>query len=163
MTRIASFAIFTAAATGAWPAPVRAGAFRFPLQRCSGLRESNVRPPPRPTRTAARELRLHAGESRLGEAGDRQISGGPAGLGGDPDPVAGPGAVRRLDAARGDRTRRGYARHGADPGARSRDLLHHVPARAGRSQSPRPVVRNDAVPVTRGRGAKTSLPAAHPP
>src|SRR5258708_33210644 len=67
-------------------------------------RKSDVRPPPRPSRTAARELRLHAGESRLGEAGDRQISGGPAGLGRDPDPLACPGAARRLDAAPRHRT-----------------------------------------------------------
>ena len=41
----------------------------------------------------------------LGGRGDRQISAGPAGLGGDPAAVAGAGAGRRLAAADGDRGR----------------------------------------------------------
>ena len=48
------------------------------------------------------KLRLHGGESRLGEGADREISRRPAGLGGDPAPVARAGAGRRLGAGAGD-------------------------------------------------------------
>ena len=50
------------------------------------------------------------------------------------------------------RDRRRDARHGADPRARGRDLLHDVPARAGRRQSPCPGVRHDALPAARRGG-----------
>ena len=95
-------------------------------------------------RDPARELRLHGGERGLGRPADRQIPAGPAGFGGDPAVVAGAGAGRRLGAAGGDRDGRGAPRHGQDPRARDRDLLHDVQARAGRqvssssSAAPRP-------------------------
>ena len=79
---------------------------------CSGRSTANGRPPSRPARAAAEGIRLHGGESRLGEGPDRQISGRPTGLGGHPAAVARAGAVGRLAAAEGDRARRRDARDG---------------------------------------------------
>ena len=96
----------------------------------------NVRAPPRPRRRSAEGVFLHGGESRLGQEPDREISGRPRRLRGAAGAVAGAGAGRRLAAAEGDRMRRRSAGHGEDPRARGRDLLHHVPAPAGRPQGP---------------------------
>src|SRR3978361_2246947 len=90
--------------------------------------ETNVCPPPGTERTAARELRLHRRESRLGEEADGKISAGPAGLGGDRDHVAGAGAERRLGLGSRDPRHRRSARYALYSGARGRDLLYHVPA-----------------------------------
>ena len=119
---------------------------------CSA-RSTDERAPPR--RKAAAELCVHAGKSRMGESADRQISAGPSAIRGDPAAVAGAGAVRRLAAAEGDRGGRRDARHGENPRARSRDLLHHVQSLAGRPL-PRAVLRHDAVHAARRRRAEES-------
>ena len=75
---------------------------------------------------------------------------GPAGLGGDLAAVAGAGAGR-LGHQAGDRGRRRDARHAADPRARGRHLLHHVPPRAGRHEGARPGLRHDALLAARRR------------
>jgi hypothetical protein len=128
------------------------------------IRESlfDVRPPPRASRTAAHKLRLHGREPRLGQRADHEISRRPRGLCRDPDPVARPGAVRRLVAAEGDRACRRHARPRADPRARSGDVLHHVPARPRRPQGPCPTVRDDAVHAARRRRSQTRVRAPHP-
>src|SRR3984885_9125429 len=110
---------FCAAAT-CWPTFRRSSARSI---SCSA-RATDERAPPR--REAAAELYLYAGEFGLGESADGQISGRPPAVRRDPGPVAGAGAIGRLVAAEGDRGDRGTARHGANPRARSRDLLHHV-------------------------------------
>ena len=94
----------------------------------------------------------------MGESADREISGRPPAVRRDPDPVAGAGAVGRLAAAEGDRGDRGSPRHGKNPRARSRDLLHHVQSVAGR-QIQRAALRHDAVHVARLRRAEKSLQA----
>ena len=56
-------------------------------------RLNDVRPPSGPEGKAARELRVHGREPRVGEGADRKISAGPSGLGRDRDPVARAGAA----------------------------------------------------------------------
>ena len=124
--------------------------------------ETNVRPPPGIERIAARELHVHGRKSRLGESADRKISAGPAGLGGDSDPVAGAGTARRLGFGSGDPRRRRSARYALHPRAGNRDLLHHVPAAAGRQESPRPGLRHHAVQAARRRRPDRGVPAPYP-
>src|SRR5216683_4415809 len=92
-----------------------------PGMTASERRWIDERAPPRRRRTAAEGIFLHGGQSRLGAAAARQISGGSSGLRRDPDLVARAGAGGRLDAAEGDRIRRGLSRHGLYPRARGRD------------------------------------------
>ncbi|KAK0329387.1 hypothetical protein LTR94_037043, partial [Friedmanniomyces endolithicus] len=68
--------------------------------------------------------------------------------GGDPGPVAGPEAGRLGVRAVAARCRRA-AGHGLYPGAGGRDLLHHVPADAGRHGRADPGVRHHAVHAAR--------------
>src|SRR5271156_1413635 len=111
-------------------------------------RSTDDRAPPR--RKAAAELRLHAGESRVGESANGDVSAGPSAIRGDPYSVACASAVRRLVAAKGDRGDGGVAGHGENPRARSRDLLHDVQSIAGRPL-PRAVLRHDTVHAARRR------------
>ena len=86
---------------------------------------------------------------------------GPAGLGGDLASLAGAGAGG-LGHRAGDPRRRRDARHAEDPRARDRDLLHDVPARAGRARS-----RTSRCAARRPAGCaapddlKDGLPQAH--
>ena len=52
--------------------------------------------------------------------------------------------------------------HGAHPRARGRDLLHHVPARAGGQEGARPGLRHHALHAARRAGDLRRLPQAHP-
>ena len=99
---------------------------------------------------------------RISPGRNKQIAKYPEGrqgVGGDPAAVARAGAGRRLAAAEAAiRARRRHARHGAYPRARGRDLLHHVPARAGRQEGARAGLRHDAVHAARRRRAVQGLP-----
>src|SRR5438132_572711 len=107
--------------------------------------------PPRRGRDPAQELRVLRGESEMGQGRARQISARPAGIR-DPRPaVARTGPSRRLAARGRHSSRGGFSRHGAYPGARSRDVLHDVQSGAGRALS-RSALRHDAVRAARRRG-----------
>src|SRR6266446_782358 len=122
----------------------------------------NGRPPPRTERTAARELCVHGGKPRLGESGDREISGRPSGVRGDSDSVAGPGTARRLGFGSGDPRGRRSTRHALHPRTGDRDLLHDVPAAAGRQEGARPGLRHHAMPAARRRRYHRGVPEPHP-
>ena len=104
------------------------------------------------------DLRVLARERRMGQGPDREVPGGPPGLGGDPAAVEGAGAERRLAAAEGDRGGGRRARHAAYPRARGRDLLHDVRPRAGGPVLD-PALRHGAVRFLR-RARAEGLPAA---
>src|SRR5882762_2858647 len=122
----------------------------------------NGRPPPLTERTAARELYVHGGKPRLGESGDCEISGRPSGVRGDTDSVAGPGTARRLGFGSGDPRGRGSAWHALHPRIGDRDLLHDVPAAAGRQEGARPGLRHHALPFARRRRYHRGVPEPHP-
>ena len=97
-------------------------------------------------------FRLHAGKCGLGGGHDQEISEGPRAIGGHPaaDARAGTGW---LGDQGGDREHRRHARHALYPRAGSRDLLHPVPAEAGRHPRPYPGLRHDALHAARRRRA----------
>src|SRR5262249_6990036 len=108
---------------------------------CSGRLTANGRPPSRAPGTAAQELRIQRGESHLGEGSGEEISGRPAGVCDHSTVVACAGTVGWLAAGGGNPSCRRFPRHGAHSRARSRDVLYHVFATAGRQKGPRAGVR----------------------
>ena len=88
---------------------------------------------------------------------DRQISERPRAVRRHPLADARTGAGRLGDQG-GDRARRRHAAHALHPRARGRDLLHAVPAEAGRHARPCAGVRHDALHAARRRGADGRLP-----
>ena len=86
---------------------------------------------------------------------------GPRAVGRHPAADAGAGAGR-LGHQGGDRDDRRHARHALHPRARSRDLLHAVPAEAGRHARACPGLRHDALHAARRRSADGCLPRQDP-
>src|SRR5260370_37062214 len=98
----------------------------MPRAACNERLNDNVRPPPRTEGTAACELHVLSGKPRLGESADRQISGRPAGVGGDTDPVA--GAARRAGpgVSRGGHPRARVSCLSPTSGASRSDTVHVI-------------------------------------
>src|SRR5882757_3026608 len=124
--------------------------------------ENHGQSPPRTARTTAEGILLHGREQGLGRQGDRALSARTAAVRRDPAALARAGAASRLAAAGGDRIRCRHARHGEDPRARGRDLLHDVSAPAGRQKGACSGVRYDAMPAARRRRAVRGLRAQDP-
>ena len=91
-----------------------------------------------------------------------KISGRPPAIGDHSAAVARAGAARRLAAGGGDPPCLRDARHGAHPRARSRDLLHHVPAasRAGRRPTCRSAAPRPACCAARRRSSTSATSAS---
>src|ERR1700738_5125557 len=96
----------------------------MPRAACNERLNDNVRPPPRTEGTAACELHVLSRKPRLGKTANHQISGRPAGVSGDPDPVAGAGTGRGGGFRRGRPAR---LRGAADIIEVCQSRIHHDP------------------------------------
>ena len=93
---------------------------------------------------------------------DQEVSQGTRPIGGDPAADAGAGTGRLGDQA-GDRDDCRHAGHALHPRSGSGDILHPVPAQAGRYARSRSGLRHHAVHAARFGSADGSLPQQDPP
>src|SRR3954463_12438582 len=144
------------AAATCWPTSPPCSARSPP---CSERWIADGKPQARAPRGSAPNLCVLAGDRGVRRCGGGETPAGTADVGGRPAALAGSEAVRWLAAAEGDGDGRPAARHAVHPRAGGRDLLHHVPAGAGRVLV-RPALRNGALPRQGRAGAEGRAAAA---